>query len=299
MIVKNQILMILSMTTWGGAWVCGKAVSHDLNFQELAFVRFLLAFLFSIPPILIFRKSLRIDNETIKKIVIGSLFYTAYSQLFFIGVARGSAGLGGLLVHTLIPIFTFTATMFLSRIRIHFLEAFGLIMGFTGTLIILKIWSIDLEQLLRTGNLFFLIAAFLWSGLTITSEKAQEKVSIWAFNFYLNGFSAMMQFLFVAPYGICDPFPINISFWAFMIYLSLFSSVLATTVYFYAAKLLGPHKASVFTFLVPTSTIILSWIFLKEIPETSTLIGGCISIAAVYLVQYAKKPMANAAVISD
>ncbi|PKL37993.1 MAG: hypothetical protein CVV44_12555 [Spirochaetae bacterium HGW-Spirochaetae-1] len=297
--VKNQILMILAMTTWGGAWVCGKAVSHDLNFQELAFVRFLLAFLFSVPPVLLFRKSLRIDNETIKKIIIGSLFYTVYSQFFFLGVARGSAGLGGLLVHTLIPIITFSATMFLSRIRIHLLEASGLIMGFAGTLIILRIWSIDLEQLLRTGNLFFLISAFLWSGLTINSEKAQEKVSIWVFSFYLNGFSAILQFLFAAPIGIGDLFPVTISFWAYMIYLSLFSSVLATAVYFYAAKLLGPHKASVFTFLVPTSTIILSWIFLKEIPETSTLIGGCISITAVYLVQYTKKPMANVAVISE
>ena len=203
------------------------------------------------------------------------------------------------MVFTLIPIFTFTATMFLSRIRIHLLEASGLVIGFAGTLIILRIWSIDVGQLLRTGNLFFLIAAFLWSGLTINSQKAQEKVSIWVFIFYLNGFSAIIQFLFAAPYGIDDLFSVSISFWAFMIYLSLFSSILATTVYFYAAKLLGPHKASVFTFLVPTSTIILSWIFLKEVPETSTLIGGCISITAVYLVQYTKKPMANVAVISE
>jgi drug/metabolite transporter (DMT)-like permease len=35
---------------------------------------------------------------------------------------------------------------------------------------------------------------------------------------------------------------------------------------------------------VPLTALILSWIFLDEVPEVSTLIGGVIAIFAVYMI---------------
>lgn len=297
--VKYQLLMVLAMTIWGGAWVCGKAVSHDLHFQKLALIRFFLTFLFFIPPVFVLRQNLRIDRETVKKIVIGSLLYTTYSQMFFLGLTRGSAGHGGILVTTLVPIFTFAATSFSSRARIRLIESAGLVMGFAGALVILKIWSVDAERLLLSGNLFFLIGAALWSGVTINSHGAQERASIWVYSLYLNGFSALWQLLFAAPHGLGDLFSADVTFWAHMLYLSLLSTVFATSLYFHAAKILSPHRASAFTFLVPLSAVMLSWIFLRETPEASTLVGGCLSIAAVYLIQYARVPAAEASALSD
>jgi drug/metabolite transporter (DMT)-like permease len=282
---KYQFLMILSMVIWGGSWVCAKVISHNLHFQKLALVRFALTFLFFIPPIFIFKESLRIDRDTAKKIVIGSLFYTLYSQVFFLGLSRGSAGLGGILVTSLVPIITFAAVSFSTGMRIRLREAMGLLIGLAGSLVILKIHSVSKEQLLLSGNIFFLIGAALWSGVTINSQKTQSKISIWVYSFYLNGISALIQLVFVAPHGLDGLFPANISFWLFMIYLSLLSTVFATSLYFYTTKLIGSHRASAFTFIVPLSAIILSWIFLHEIPELTTLAGGCMSIVAVYLIQ--------------
>src|SRR5208337_924387 len=178
----------------------------------------------------------------------------------------------------------------LSRKGLKFRDAAGLMIGLGGSLAILKIWTIDFDGLLISGNLFFIIGAFLWSGVTINSHSTQSRISIWTYSFYLNGFAMILQAFFAFPQGVYHKYPADFSFWAFMIYLSLISTVFATSVYFYAAKNLGPHKASAFTFLVPLSAVVLSWIFLHEVPEPTTLLGGGFSVAAVYLIHFTPSP---------
>lgn len=277
--------MILAMTIWGGSWVCAKIISHDLHFQKLALVRFLLTFVFFIPPVVFFKENLRIGRARAFQIFIGSLFYTLYSQTFFLGLTRGAAGLGGILVSSLIPLMTFFFVSVMSRKRIRLIESAGLCVGFVGSLIILRFWNLDPGSLLLSGNLFFILGAALWSGVTINSQRAQSNVSIWVYSFYLNGFSLLIQALFTAPYGLSGIFLPDPAFWMYMLYLTLVSSVFATSIYFYATTHIGSHKASAFTFMVPASAVILSWFFLGEVPELSTLCGGLLSVGAVYLIQ--------------
>ncbi len=283
--LKFMFFMILAMAIWGGSWVCGKIISHDLHFQKLALVRFLLTFVFFIPPVVFLKENLRIGGARAFQIFIGSLFYTLYSQTFFLGLTRGAAGLGGVLVSALIPLMTFFFVSVMSRKRIRLAETAGLCMGLVGSLIILRFWNLDLNSLLLSGNLFFILGAALWSGVTINSQRAQSNVSIWVYSFYLNGFSMLIQMIFVAPYGFTGFLVPDPSFWLYMLYLTLVSAVFATSIYFYATTHIGSHKASAFTFMVPASAMMLSWIFLAEVPEFSTLCGGLLSVGAVYLIQ--------------
>ncbi|MCR6640451.1 MAG: DMT family transporter [Sporocytophaga sp.] len=54
--------------------------------------------------------------------------------------------------------------------------------------------------------------------------------------------------------------------------------------FFVATSRLGAGKASTFIFLVPFSAALGSWIFLKEVPEIHTIIGGFLGIFAVYMI---------------
>lgn len=280
-----MFFMSLAMTIWGGSWICGKLVSHDLHFQKLALMRFLLTFLFFIPPVVLLKENLRISGKTALQLFIGGLFYTLYSQTFFLGLTRGSAGLGGILVSSLIPLMTFFFISVRAWKRIRAADIMGVCVGLGGSLIILRLWEMDLDSLLLSGNIFFVLGAALWSGVTINSQKTQSNMSIWVYSFYLNGFSLIIQTLFTAPHGFSGLLVPNPLFWMYMIYLTLISAVFATSIYFYAATQMGSHKASAFTFLVPISAVVLSWVFLGEVPEISTLCGGVLSVGAVYLIQ--------------
>ncbi len=60
--------------------------------------------------------------------------------------------------------------------------------------------------------------------------------------------------------------------------------IFCKTVYFIAAERLGSYRTSSFVFIVPLSAMLLSWLFLSEVPAITTLIGGSVAVAAVYMI---------------
>lgn len=74
-----------------------------------------------------------------------------------------------------------------------------------------------------------------------------------------------------------------------MFYSAVINTAFATTFYFIATAKLGAGKASSFIFLVPLSAAFGSWIFLNEIPQLHTIIGGILGIIAVYLLNVKSK----------
>ncbi|HMK44556.1 MAG TPA: DMT family transporter, partial [Dissulfurispiraceae bacterium] len=73
-------------------------------------------------------------------------------------------------------------------------------------------------------------------------------------------------------------------FWWNLFFLAVVSGSFATTVYFIAAEKLGSYRTSSFVFLVPSSAMLLSWLFLAETPDAGTIIGGTIAVSAVYVI---------------
>ena len=57
-----------------------------------------------------------------------------------------------------------------------------------------------------------------------------------------------------------------------------------TSIYMYSTSLMGPVKSSVFIFSVPFLAMSISTIFLNEIITLQTIIGGLLSLLAIYIV---------------
>ncbi len=70
-----------------------------------------------------------------------------------------------------------------------------------------------------------------------------------------------------------------------VVYLGLLSSTVAMITWSYALRQLSAPVASAFLYLVPPVTLIVSWIWLGEVPSAMTLIGGAITIGGVIVVQ--------------
>jgi len=281
-----HVLMSLAMLIWGGSWVSAKLIAGMLPSQVLVFYRFLFTFLCYGAVLIIIREKPRLSRRSFVQIILATLFYVMYSQLFFAGLRTGFAGIGGVLVTTLNPIFTFIIASSLFKRSVTWREIGGLMIGICGGGVILRIWDLDTRLLLESGNLFFLLAAFVWASLTVSSQHAQKDLSVWTYSFYINGFATVFQIPFAAPEGITGVFHLGPFFWAQMTYLSLISTTFATTIYFYATDKLGPRRASSFTFLVPLCAIVMSWLILDEKPGISIIAGGIIAIIAVYIINY-------------
>lgn len=277
------VLMIFSMIFWGASWVNVKVLSSYINEYEVVFLRMGISFLSMIPILIYLKLDFKINLKTFILILIASVVLVLYSIFFFLGVQNGTAGLGGALVTTLIPINTFVIIAFLNKRIISLKHSFALILGAFGVLTMLNIWEFDIKDIFSIQNIYFLLASLLWPILTIVSSKS-TKTNPLVFTFYVYVISSIVLYIFFIDIKIFEKV-INFDniFWLNLFALSILATTFATSIYFIGIEKLGTKEVSSFIFLVPTSALVLSAIFLNEKISFNTLLGTISTIIAIYI----------------
>ena len=280
------ILMIFAMIAWGETWVSAKILNEYLSAKELIFWRFFWTAVGLVPILIYFRLSLKISFYNLIVVTVCAVLLAFYNLAFFLGTKYGLASFGGVLVTTLNPIVTFLLIAFISKRNLSLLETFALIVGAIGTMVILNVWTFDIELIFSKGNIYYLIASFVWPLLTITSAK-QKNMNSLVFAFYMFGLTSFFVLGYL-NFKVSNITVLDFRFWVNLLLLSLYGTTFATTVYFIGVKELGSKIASSFFFLVPTTSLIFSIVFLKEKLSASLIIGGILTILSVYMINFAK-----------
>jgi len=292
-------LLSLAMIVWGGTWPLGKIASTEAPHEVTIFWRFLLTAIAFVPVLLLMRRSAArsprasgTHEPRFAAMPLRAWLYTIataaamviYNQMYLEGLQRGLAGVGGIVAPTVGALVTGIATMAFQRRRPGTLTVAGLLLGLAGGLVILRIWRFSLAELSLSGNLLFIGAAVAWSAVTLLSRQAQEASHFATHTFATYALAAIIALPFALGGGSLLPPGDGASFWLLVLYLGVAATDFATTVFFVSASRLGTGRAGSFLFIVPTSAILLAWLLLGERPDAVTLVGGALSIAAVYLV---------------
>ena len=276
-------LLVLAMIFWGVSWVNVKILSSYINEYELIFLRMGISFISMIPILYFFKLSFKIDFKALFLILLASVVLVVYSISFFLGVEHGTAGFGGALVTTLIPINTFIILAIINRKTISLKHSFALILGGFGVLTMLNVWNFDLNEIFSKDNIYFLVASILWPVLTILSSNAL-KTNPLVFTFYVYGISTFVIYLFFIDISLFyRSYSFDFIFWLNIFVISILSTTFATSVYFVGIAKLGTNEVSSFIFLVPSSALILSAIFLDEEITYNTILGTICTITAIYI----------------
>lgn len=283
------ITMILSMTCWGFSWTAGKIMAGYGDALTISLFRFVVTFVSLFFILLFVKTSFLIKRSGLRDLIIASILISVYTFLFFQGLVTGKAGAGGVLVTVLNPIVSYGIMLIMARRAPTRNETIGLVLGLLAGVVLLKLIT-DIGQIFSAGNIYFLLAAFSWSVLSIFTSRAGRYGSPVTFSFYLYGISAVLMFIVAGWHGAqvtlakADPV-----FWGNLFFSATITTSLATTFYFIATSRLGASKASSFIFLVPFSAALGSWIFLEEIPQVHTIAGGLLGIGAVYILNKKEK----------
>ena len=280
--------IIVSMFLWGLSWPSGKVLTNycsAVNFTVYRYILVVTTMLILLPSLKI---SFKIRKEGIPAFIASGILLAIYSYFFFLGIKKGAAGAGGVLVTTLNPIMAYMIGMILGRRLPSRNEAVGLLLGITAGIILLKIWD-NTSALLDSGNLYFLAASFTWAAMSkVTAQGARYgssmSFSLWQ---YLVTLVCLIPFMNVpemqAAIHIKDP-----RFWLNLFFGAVIVTALATTIYFYTTTRLGAEKASSFIFLVPLAAAVSSWLFLGEQIRSHTIMGGILGMGAVYMINKKK-----------
>lgn len=282
--LKFLLLMIFAMVLWGSSWISAKLIAGEASSETIAFWRLLFTFISFVPIMILKKEPFALNKKELFLVITSGFLFALYNKLFFMGLKTGLAGKGGIIVTTLNPVFTFFITITFLKYKASPLQITGLILGLSGGAILIKIWDITIDELIKSGNLYFVLGAFTWALLTVVGQHTQKALTFIAFCFYMYGFASLFSFVFAIhkePFSVLE---CGVFFWAHILFLSVIVVSIATTLYFIASAKIGSNKASSFTFLVPCVAIFFAWLILNEIPDIQIFIGGSLSLIAIYLI---------------
>ena len=277
--------MVFAMITWGYSWVGAKILGPYGHVSTKIFLRFFFASIALIPILLKYHIPFRIDKKGFIFILWNSISLCSYNYFYFKSTHMGLAGVGGVLVTTLNPILTSLFVFsFLDRSSAKLKEFVGLIMGLAGGGIIMRLWEMDIALMISSGNIFYILASCSWVSVTITSQKSKNHIHFLTYSFWSFLSSSLLSLSFCEIDSISQTINYDWIYWLNIFLLSIVVMSFANTMYFFASSKIGAVKASSFIFVVPLTAIIFSKIILNEQVLYTTVLGGILSVVAVYLI---------------
>ena len=274
------------MMFWGLSWTNAKILGEYFSPLELMFWRFFFASIILSPFLYFYNLELKKIQSEFFKIVISAIFLCFYNFCYFKGTQLGYAGLGAVIVTSLMPIFTTIFTGFFYKKKINLKTKIGIFLGIFSGLIILQSWKLNIEQLIRSGNIYFIFGALSWSILTILTQNITKKISNIIYSIVLLILCSLI-ILFFHPQSLnIKIFESDLRFWIHFLSVTIGGLAFGTVSYFYATEKLGALRASSFSFLVPLSAILFSMVILDEIPDIISLMGCFIAVVSVILINY-------------
>jgi drug/metabolite transporter (DMT)-like permease len=275
--------MVLSMICWGFSWTSGKILSSYGNPLAISFLRFAITFVTLLVIVPAIREQFRISRKSLSDMFIAAVMISVYTFLFFKGLTVGKAGAGGVLVTVMNPVIAYGIMLILAGRKPTGSETAGLLLGLVAGMVLLKLPG-EADLIFSAGNIYFLLASFCWAILSVFTARSARHGSSITFSLWMYGVSTLLVLLFVEYAEVKSVIHrSDMVFWGNLFFSGSITTSIATTFYFYATSRVGASKASSFIFMVPFSAALGSWIFLEEVPETHTVIGGLLGIAAVYV----------------
>ncbi|HIA79054.1 MAG TPA: DMT family transporter [Candidatus Marinimicrobia bacterium] len=281
---KLVTLTFVAMVLWGLSWTNAKILGNYGDASLMMFWRFVFATISFAPVVVWNGNPFKLPKTSLRFIIINAIFMTSYNFFYFKGTQTGLAGTGGILVSTLNPILTAVFATLIFRDIMPKKNIIGLFLGLCGGGIIMRLWDSNADQLMQSGNLFFLLASISWVAVTLNTSRIKYRVSFIPYSFWCFFFASIFSFPMAMGNSIMAVFTFDWIFWLNMMLVSVGAMAYGTSIYFLASVELGAQKASAFIFTVPITAMGFAMIFLNEKLTITTLLGGSLTMTAVYLI---------------
>lgn len=212
-----------------------------------------------------------------------------YQVLFLIGIDSTSAGNTSLILSA-IPMWAAILSFFFLKERMPVASWGGLLVAVIGVLVVtLSNASAGNSSNSVAGNLLVSAAAFSWAAASVWSMPMMRHISPVALTFYSIAMAIPLHFV-IAGTGIeymvlfDDP-------WLLLaiLYSGIFSTGVASALWNFGLKYVGPSHATAFQYLVPIIALIASWVMLGEVPFALQIGGGVLIIMGLVVMRMWKK----------
>ncbi len=290
----NVLSMLVLITFWGSSFAFVKvALSEGLTPVAVATFRFLFAGgLFSI--VLVFKRAVNpnyvvfVEKKDLLTLLSLALFgVTFFFTVQYTGIQMAGASAAAIFVCFLSPIFITVLSTRIFREHLSKKQIFGVGIAALGTLTVVSGGTLNFQGDAEFfwGSLILLFTPVLWTVYSLLGKKTIEKYDPFLVVAYVTVLGAVCLVpLSLAENSLQQIFSLTASNLLTVLYLSITCSFLGYYIWFYVLKQVGAAVASTFLFGEPLVTVMFAAVLVGEEITVSTLSGGLLIFAGVYLV---------------
>ncbi len=286
---RTAIYFYLTMAAifWGGTFVAGKLLSHEIDPYSAAFLRFLLASLLLMP--MVYLKERRFPPITwrqfIAVVLLGLTGIFAYNVFFFSGLKTVEAGRAALIIAANPVLIALLSWLFFGE-SITLRKGAGILISVAGAMVVIA--KGDMVRLLAgsvgTGELFLMGCVVSWVSYTIIGKRVLVAMTPLTAVAYSCVVGAVALFLPALKQGLgAAVMHLDFQMWLNLLYLSVLGTVLGFVWFYRGVKEIGPARAGQFINIVPISGVFFGMLFLDEQLTLSLLIGGVLILAGLLM----------------
>lgn len=286
------ILLTLTALFWSGNMVVGRAIRADVPPLSLAFWRWTIALLLTLPLAL---PALRTQWPLLKRswravVALGLLGVGGFNTFAYIALQH-TAATNALLINSFTPIATIALSWAFLKKPLRRIEGIGVLVSLAGVIAIVARGKLATLAGLtpNIGDLWMLLAVFVWAFYTIGLQWRPAGVDPMLM---LAAFTSVGLLALAPAYAweIAQGRLIHVTPTALagIAYTGLLPGFIGYIFYNRAVGEVGASKASLFIHLMPVFGALLSAIFLGEIPQRYHLIGIALIFSGI-LVTTARK----------
>jgi drug/metabolite transporter (DMT)-like permease len=290
---RTIYLLLLTVSfLWGTSFAAAKIGLRELSPLDLVIVRFTLVSIIFGAILLLMRRGNTIEKRDIPTFfILGFVGVTSYFYIQFTGLQYTTTINSALIIATT-PIMVGLMGQALKIEKINRVMALGIVIAFSGVTLIVSHGELSgiLQSKTIIGDLLLLLNAVVWAGFTLYGKKILQKYRPVVAMAYMHIFGTLMLLPF-AFLPITDS-PIYLSGRVFMLsgetfaailYLAALCSVYAYYMWYMGIDRIGAVRTSVFAYFNPLFAAMAGVALLGEQIYLTTLIGGCMIIAGVYI----------------
>ncbi|MBN4080833.1 EamA family transporter [Caldithrix abyssi] len=271
------LLLTLTILFWASAFVGIRAGLDEYNPIELAILRFVVASVILLIISRFIKLRLPAKTDLLRIFSSGITGITLYNIALNFGELSITAGEASFIVNT-VPIFTTLLAYLFLKETISQQFVIGMGVSFLGVTLIVLNFSSGIS--LKPGVLAILLAAISQAVFFVLQKPLLDKYR----PLEITSYAIWIGTLLMLPFGYSLLETVqsaHIESTIAVVYLGIFPGAVAYLCWASVLSKMNSSTASLFLYLVPVVTLIMGYLWLKELPVLLSIIGGVLALAGV------------------